>query len=403
VIEFQYQAYDRKGNRLSGSVMAVSEAQALESIRSGGLLPIRATSASSSSAAMRFLSTDLSLSRPKLETRVAYAKMMAAMLQAGVPLDKAHRLLGADQSAKKTGKLSNVIAEQLASGSSYSTAVKNSQAGFADDEIGLLEAGEQTGALAPVLEELQDLLERRAALRSRIISASIYPCVLLLMTLATLVVILTVLVPSLTPVFAQSGQEPPLLLGLSITVARIMTTYWQLLIAIIVAGALLVFFASRQPIFKRGVDRLKFSFNIPRQLETARLCRTLGTLLHHNVSMQRAIPLTAKAVSGASTRQQLLEVSERVAAGKPLSVALAGVKVIDKTSLQMVGIGEETNKLDDILLHIATSKEANATSGIERWMTLLTPVMTVLLGALVGSIMLGVMRAILSINQAVVQ
>ena len=400
-MEIHYRAYDNAGKPASGSVVAASEAEALEKIRGMGLLPYATSTTEKSTSLKSLLSMELGRAEPGLAERATYAKMLAAMLQAGIPLDKAHRLLATEASTGKIARLASQIAEKLSAGGALSQILKSTPSGFAGDEIGLVQSGEQTGSLVQVLEELSTLLEKRLELRAKIVSASIYPAVLAVMALASLVVIATVLVPNIAPLFAQSDRQLPFLVWFVLAARNLIVESGWLVLATLLLSIAVVYALARNSAVRLVFDRLLYRRKIPRLLEMSRICRTLGTLIRNGVPLQQAIRMTADVVKGKATRDQLTLATDRVAGGTKLSHALKDVAVLTPAAAQMIAIGEETNKVDTILLHLASTSEQEAGRGIERLMTLLTPLMTVGHGIMVGGLIMSVMRAILSVNESI--
>jgi general secretion pathway protein F len=400
-MDIHYKAYDASGKSASGSIVASSEAEALEKLRGMGLLPYATSRTEKSTSLKSLLNMEIGRAEPNLSERATYAKMLSAMLQAGIPLDKAHRLLASEASTSKIAKLAAQIAEKLSAGSALSQILKSTPSGFAGDEIGLIQSGEQTGSLVQVLEELSTLLEKRLELRSKIVSASIYPAVLAVMALASLTVIATVLVPNIAPLFTQSDKELPALVWFTLAARNLIINDGWLVLAGVILFVAGVYALARNITVKRFFERVLYRRKIPRLLEMSRICRTLGTLIRNGVPLQQAIRMTADVVKGAGTREQLTAATDRVSGGTKLSHALKDVAVLTPAASQMIAIGEETNKVDVILLHLASTSEQEAGRGIERLMTLLTPLMTVGLGIMVGGLIMSVMRAILSVNDAV--
>ncbi len=402
-MQVNYRAYDANGQTTSGVITAQSEGEALGKLRSQGLFPYEASSVPFGNKTASWLQMEIGRSKPSLAERAAFARMLAALLRAGIPLDKALHLIASDNPRGRIPKLAHTAAEKISGGSSFSQTLNDTSTGFAADEIGLIRSGEQTGTLVTVLAELSNLLERRLELRGRLGSAAVYPAVLLVMALASLVVIATVLIPSITPLFEQSGKDLPIIISVMLSIQHAFSTYGWIILAGAALASTLIFALLRRPEVYGKLQSLWYLWSIPRDIEAARICRTLGTLLRNGVQLQNAISVTSGVAKNLKTQAQLAQTVEKVTAGSKLSVAIKDVAVLDPSALQMIGIGEETNRLDSILLHLAESREADTSRRIERLMTLLTPVMTVLLGMLIGGLIMSVMRAILSVNELTLQ
>jgi general secretion pathway protein F len=405
-MQYRYEAYDGSGRAVRGILDAANETEALGRLNGQGLMPFELSSASGADAAASWLTMELGRRVPSLAERARMMRQLATLLSAGIVIDRALRLLELQAPSQRTKRLAVSAADEVAEGKSLSAALARPGSGFAADEIGLIKAGEQAGALVPVLEDLSAMLEKRVELRGRLISALVYPAVLIVMALISLTVIATVLVPNIAPIFDQSGAPMPFILWLMTGLSALVTERGRELAIGVLLVLLLAIMIFRQPAVRRGLEslalRLPVIGSLIRLRESARICRTLGALLRGGAALQSAIAATGEAARGRLTRSQLASAIENVTGGRKLADALSGVHVLDGTARQMIAIGEETNRLDTMLLHVASGNELEAAARIERLMTLLTPLLTVALGLLVGGLIMSVMRAILSVNELAV-
>jgi general secretion pathway protein F len=399
---FRYQAYDPNGKVVEGFVDALSESDALNKLYGQGIVPFRAKPASSDETASSLSAFRLSRASLSLGERARMMRQLAVLLKSGITLDRALRILTLQPPTKRVKAVVTVCAEGVAAGKPLSQTLSGQQSGFLADEIGMIKAGEQTGSLAAVLEELGTMLERRQELRGRIVSALAYPAVLLVMALLSLTVIATVLIPNMMPLFEQSGAELPLIVRVITAVTAAFRDHSLLILLIALLVSLLAFYAFRQPAMKAVWDRLLLRLPIAGDVEVSRICRTLATLLHSGLALQSAMSAVRDVAANSITRQQLSHAIDDVTAGVKLAEAFKVLTALDSGSRQMIAIGEETNKLEAMLMQIAINLESETTQRIERLMALLTPLLTIALGVLVGGLIMSVMRAILSVNELAV-
>jgi general secretion pathway protein F len=399
---FRYQAYDPNGKVVEGFVDALSESDALNKLHGQGVIPFRARPADGAmviSSPRRF---GLRRSSLGLAERARTMRQLSILLKSGITLDRALRILTLQPPTKRAKALVVACAEGVAAGKPLSTTLAGQNSGFAADEIGMIKAGEQTGSLAAVLEELGTMLERRLELRGRIVSALAYPAILLVMALLSLTVIATVLIPNIMPLFEQSGAELPLIVRIITSLSAGFRDHGLLLLLLALLVLLVAFYASRQPGAKLAWDRLLLKLPIAGGVEISRICRTLATLLHSGLALQSAMAAVRDVAANSITKQQLSHAIDEVTAGVKLAEAFKILTVLDAGSRQMIAIGEETNKLEAMLMQIAVNLETETTQRIERLMALLTPLLTIALGILVGGLIMSVMRAILSVNELAV-
>jgi general secretion pathway protein F len=392
----------RDGQTVKGTIDAVSLTAALTLLNQRGVKPYLTEPASAGSQLNK---ASFSFGQPGLEWRMRLIRQLATLLAAGVTLDRALRLLTDQTTNKKERAIVEAMALAVTSGKPLSAAMATSAGQFKADEIGLIKASEQTGSLVPVLEELSTLLERRLQLRSKLASALVYPAFLLTLAPVSLIIIATVLVPNLAPLFENSGATMPFSLQAMIwasTEFRDRGALW--LMGLILVPALLFWLWRLETVselWDRLSVKLPFIGIIKRRAESARICRTLGSLIRSGAPLQAALQAVVEVTSSKPTQDKLRKVRETVIAGSKLGDALKIIPSIDSSSLQMIAIGEETNKLETMLHHVAEGEEKALATYVDRLMTLLTPLLTIALGLFVGGIVMSIMRAILSVNELV--
>lgn len=393
-MQYLYRAINVEGREVSGAIDAADLGAAERAIRAMGLRPFETRTKIDSTS---WLSREVGTGTSRVD-RVQFTRMLASLLAAGISIDRALAVMSDDRSNRRLKTIARVAAETVAAGSPFSAVMARQELGFTPAEAGQVRAGEQTGKLSSALLSLAGELERRQALRERIISALVYPAILFVMAIASLVVIATVLAPSLNPVFEQAGRNPPVLLR-AVGFITVNLPWF----AAIFMGLGIFWVALRLNGSGLMPENLKLAFTPLRHLEAARFCRTLGNLLAQGTTLQTALQLTRDALNYPSSRVAVDHVHERVVGGTGLAVAAEALPFLDGTTRQLIKIGEETNQLPAMLSYAAASFETSATQRIERLMTLLTPVLTIVIGVMIGGLIMSVMRAIFSLNELALQ
>lgn len=392
--QFSYRAIDAEGRAVSGAIEAADPGAAERAILAMGLRPFETRSSGHTES---WLTREIG-SGPSLGVRLRFARMLATLLASGVPIDRALSVMAGDEAQRRIRAMARLAGETVAAGQPLSEAMTRSEIGFSPAEAGQVRAGEQTGKLPLALLSLANELERQKSLRDRIVSALVYPAILFVMAIVSLVVIATVLVPSLAPVFEQAGREPPLLLNVVQFTA--MNLRWIGSIVLVLCALWVVLRLNGTRLMPEAIA---LAFPPLRQFEAARFCRTMGNLLGQGTNLQTAIRLTRDALKYGSSRQAAERVHEQVTSGVGLSAAAETLSFLDGTTRQLLRIGEETNQLPSMFGYAAASFETSATQWIERLMTLLTPLLTIVMGAMIGGLIMSVMRAIFSLNELVLQ
>jgi general secretion pathway protein F len=403
---FRYQALTPSSLREDGEIEASSIQHAISLLNHRNLSVFDISSeVSTSKFSQSFLSRIQR--RHDLAWRASFYRRLSVLLEAGIPLDRALRTL--HQQAKRPWevKLFDSIGKAIAEGRAFSVVLTSVSDSFETFETGMLAIGETGGSISPVLHDLAETMERQSDIKSRVTSALVYPAFLMALAPLSLLLIASVLVPNIAPLFEATSAPMPFMLRAMVVVHDVITGRpVASIIYVMVAIGLMVWLASRRAFRKwaKGQFRkLPYIRHIAATSESSRLCRLLTTLLRNGAPLQVALKTLEKASSNENSKSALRRIHQAVSAGIKLSVAFAAETVLSKGTPEMIAIGEETNQLESMLTYVATSQERESAALIERLMTLLVPLLTVLMGLLVGGIMLSVMQAILSINQLATQ
>jgi general secretion pathway protein F len=395
----RYEAFTSSGQKTTGVLEAESVSAALQSLKQRGLSPYRAESAEAGTPGGP--ASTIRLGTNSTKWRADICRQLATLLASGITIDRGLRLLSITSQSKIARSFLSEALEKVTGGSSLSQAFSSGSRPFPPDEAGILRAAEQSGKLSAGLEELASLLHRRAEFRSKLTSSLLYPAFLLALAPVSLIFIGTILVPNLAPIFEGSGAPMPIALRLMIGVSNLLRDRWPFLILLLVAAAIAVYlFRSqvRQVMANLG-RRLPVAGEIARKLELIRIARTLGTLIKSGTSLQLALTQTRAALTAPDVQDAIGATERAVAGGHKLATALKHVRSFDETARQMISVGEETNTVDGMLLHIAETEERSLATYFERITTFASPVMTLVMGLLIGGLVISIMRAILSVNE----
>ena len=398
---YRFEAFSSTGQTIAGVIEADSLPGALSLLRQRGVSPYLAEAAAPESNQISS-GNSLPWRGLGLESRARMARQLATLLAAGITLDRALYIMHSQTKRKSEQLVLSKILKLVSAGNSLSAALKKTSDQFRTDEVSLIRAGEQSGSIVPVLEELSTLLERRLQLREKLTSALVYPAFLLALAPISLVIIATVLVPNIAPLFENSGATMPFVLGAMIWVADEFQENGVFWVPGFMAIFAAVYLILRNPLVTgtcSGVaDKFPVIRTIRRRTVVARISRTLGSLLRSGAPLQTALSAAIDISASTNVQNGLRAAREAVSGGEKLGNALKALPAIGPYALQMIAIGEETNRLDTMLLHVADAEEKALAAYIDRIMVLLTPVMTIVMGLFVGGIVMSIMKAILSVN-----
>jgi general secretion pathway protein F len=403
---FCYQALTAAGGREEGEITAATQQQALAILgqRRLSVFYIAQSDGMNDTASRGQRSFGR---QPNVKWRASFYRQLSVLLAAGIPLDRALHTIAGQATKTWEASLLNIIGKGISEGRSLSTVLQASSERFARFETGILAVGETSGSITAVLQELASTMEKQAEIRSKVSSALVYPAFLMALAPLSLVLISSVLVPNIAPLFEATSAPMPFMLRAMVAFHAAVTGFP--IASAVSAGATIcsIAWAATRPAVQNWIRlqarRLPFIGHITSTMESSRLCRLLATLLRNGAPLQTALATLETTTSAFHVQQALHRVRRGVSSGQKLSVSFAKEKVLAKGTTEMIAIGEETNQLGAMLSYAALSQELESAALIDRLMTLLVPLLTVMMGLLVGGIMLSVMQAILSINQLATQ
>jgi general secretion pathway protein F len=402
---YRYKAISESGRKLDGEMAARSQTAVIDQLRSLGHFPVsvdEATAAARGSRIMRdfFGSRRLSQSEIGIITRE-----LSIMVQAGVPLDHALEImidLGENNAVKR---LVRQILEKVKGGSSLADALAAQEGVFWPFYLSMIRAGEAGGSLDVVLGRLADYLEKAHALRESIRSALVYPAIVLVVAGLSVVFLLTVVLPQFRPLFEDAGQALPMPTQIMLAVGDAVQAYWWLMLLGIVGVVIVVRRQLSKPAFRLRWDglvlRLALFGDLVKKLEVARFSRTLSMLLSNGLPMMSALAIVKDTLSNQAMAKALQGITTKVKEGQGLYEPLAETGVFPPLSVKLVRMGEETGRLEDMLVKVAEIYDSEAQRTVERLLALLVPVVTIFLGVVIAAIITSLLMAIFSINDLI--
>lgn len=395
--DFNFKAYAKNGALVTDRVTAANRADAVRQITTRGLAPFEVLEGVARQGRRG--------SKVPLKTLAAFCRQMATMVESDLPLDEALGLLARDSDAKAAA-LAAGLRKSVLEGASLSAALSSYRERVPDMMVGLVSAGEAGGALAPVFHRLADSFEMQLRTTEALRSALIYPAVLLVSAVASLILVLTVVAPALKPVFAGAGDKVPFSAKLLIGASEALRTYWWAGVLAILLGVLLIISALRSPPGRAGMARFAlrapFIGKMVTSTEASRFLHSLSALLDNGVSVLNALEITRKATSNPVIAKEIERIANRVRVGERLGDTLARSKVFPPLAGQLAAVGERSGSLAKMLRHGGRVMEETAQRDMKQMMVVATPALTILLGVLVGSVILSLLSAIMSVNDLAV-
>ena len=331
-----------------------------------------------------------------------FTHQLATLLGAGQPLDRALGILLDLPESERARKLIERVRERVRGGNTLSSALDEEHGVFPRLYVSLVRAGEAGGSLEETLRRLADYLERAQQLRGSVINALIYPAFLLVGVLGSLVLLLAYVVPQFVPIFQDMQVPIPWITRAVLLLGNTLQAWWWLIALLLIAGAVAWRARLRDPqarlAWHARLLHLRWIGPLLLKVETARIARTLGTLLKNGVPLLSALAIARQVTGNRALDAALASAHEQVKGGSGLSLALAQPALFPRLALQMVQVGEEAGQLDTMLLKVADTFEIESRRAIDRLLAALVPALTIVMTVLVAIIMAAILLPLLSLT-----
>ena len=334
--------------------------------------------------------------------RLTVLQEFSILLRAGLNVERALvAMLAMTDKASVKAAIQKLL-EGLRGGESLSIAMKRAERLFPDALRKLVSAGEASGRLADVMTRLATTQARSKDLSDKFVSAMIYPVLLVVVMIAVLVMIFTVVLPRLEPLFAQSGAALPWPAAVLLGISHFLSDFGIGLVIGIIGALAALLYVTRQPWTKLALDqralKARFLLRIPQHYQAAQFCRNMAMLIDGGLPLNRALEVAQEAITNSYIRHRLVAVIARVKHGRTLKSALEEAAVFPRVTLEFVSVGEETGRLGSMLNEAADILDRDVQTKLDRLSALLLPTVTIVLGIIVAGIMSGVVSGILAAN-----
>lgn len=411
---FTYRAVSTSGDVASGELEAANEAEIVDRLRDQGLLPMRiaeAALAGAPGASVRGAASrrGARLFAPRRVTRdnvLSITRELATLLQAGLPLDRALELLINLAPSVPVATMLQGIRDEVRGGRSLSQAIDARREVFSRFYVNIVRAGEAGGALATVLRRLAETMDRSKELRESIRSALIYPTILVGVAVMSVMILLVFVVPQFETTFAQAGKALPIPTQVVIVAGTFLQHWWWALIPAI--AVLVVWFRRRGriPAVRRSRDakllRMPLVGDLLTKLEVARFARTLSTLIGNGVTLLGALAIVKETMGNLVLSDALDGVIAKLREGKGFGRPLADTGLYPRLATQMILVGEESGRLEEMLTRVADVYDREVAVGTKRFLAVLEPVLILGLAVLVGGIVFSVLLGVMGMNELAV-
>ena len=402
---FQYTATDSAAKIVQGSMDASDERAVVTWLRANGYYPIKVGQPGVvTEARPGLVGFPTRLGRaPSTQDVLAFTQQLATLLEAGMELDRSLAILLDLTDNQRFRSILRSILADIQAGSSFADSLAKHPRLFSRLYVNMVKAGEASGVMEVILLRLAGFLERSKAVRDEITSAMIYPLLLLLVGGGAIVVMMNFVIPRFAQIFTDTKQLMPLPTRILLAISAFTTDYWWIVLAVIVVAwiALRAYLQMEQGKVRWDEFKLQLPLvgSLVREIEVSRFARTFGTLLQSGVPVLAAVAIVKETVTNRVIAGAMVRLQDGVKRGEGISGPLRATGAFPSFSIHMAKVGEETGKLEEMLIRVADTYDERVRRTVKRLTSLLEPVLILSLGAIVGFIVLSMLLAIFSINE----
>lgn len=401
--QFSYSAKTKSGTLQQGTLTATDRTAAMASLAKQNLTPVLVKEAQGNKG----LSMDLFAKggKVKLKDKVVFSRQLATMVNSGVPIVQALSILSEQSESKRLKLALRDATKRVESGGTLADALAAHSDIFSNVYVNMVRAGESGGILDNILERLATQQEKDAEVVAKVRGAMIYPAVITTVAVGAFFFLMTVIVPKLSVMFEDMGGELPIYTRLLLAISNFMTQYWLLLAGAAIAAGIAFWRFNRTANGKHLVDSILVKAPIIGpiivKVNVARFARTFGSLLSSGIAVTEALEATRSALGNSMFKDELHKVAQAIKNGKSISEPLKSSHLFPAIVAQMTMVGEETGKLDEILIKVAEFYEREVDTVVSSIASIIEPVLIIALGIMIGFIVLSVFGPISQLTNQV--
>jgi len=399
--EYLYKATTLSGQTVEGAMEGKDEETVVQLLHHLGYIPIRIFSPEAKGEAFRLSS--LLPQRVGVKHLLIFTQELSTLVSAGLSLDRSLDILGELTENRKLREAVKEVLKRIQEGDSLAEALEHYPRIFSTLYINMVKAGESGGFLETILSRLAQYLQSAKEIRDYLISVMIYPLILTIVSGLSITILVTFVIPRFAKIFADMGQAIPLPTQVMLSLSHLFKEYWWVGAGVVALMYFGVRAYTKNEERKWKWDRFKLRWvaigDIIKKVEVARFARTLGTLLQSGVAILPALNLVKEISQNQAISRSIAHIHDRLREGKGISKSLDETKIFPPLAIHMIGVGEETGRLDEMLLKVAETYEENVQNTAKRFVSLLEPLIILIMGAVVGFIVISMLLAIFSINE----
>ncbi len=401
---FYYKAKQASGKLETGQIDGDNLQVAISKLQDKGLFPLQVLSEEEFQKSGIKVGTQSTKGRKKIRINdiATFNRQLADLINSGIPLVKALDVLKVQTQNQRLRTVISQVSADVSGGDSLADALAKHPNVFSKLFVAMVRSGEAGGMLDVVLARLADFAERDAETRSKIKAALAYPIFLMIAGTGAVVMLILYVMPKILDVYKQTEQTLPVPTQILLSISDFLQLWWWALI--IAIGVLIAIFhnAAKRPEGKALIDRFMLHIpligNIILKQEVANFARTFGSLLHNGVNILAALDIVREILGNKIVADEVGRIPENIRQGESVADTLAKGNIFPPVVVNMIAIGEETGRLDEVLVKIAASNEMEVDRQMKTLTSLIEPMILVFMGGIVGFIVIAMLMPIFGLD-----
>ena len=400
---FSYRAITVEGKVIESSMEAADEGTVSSKLQEMGLMPVHIGSAGRESVFSRDMEWPWKSSKVQTKDVLIFTQELRTLTHAGFPLDRCLAIVAQLSENPVMSAIVRDVLKEVKTGKSFSEGLAKYPEVFPKVYVSMVKAGEAGGALDEILGRLTSFMEASEELRSHIVGALIYPSLLALVGIFSVVVLTVFVVPRFVTIFGDMGVELPLPMMILNGVSHAFSGFWWLILALLFAVGYSIkrFRDSEEGRLKwdRKMLGIPVLGNVLRKVEVARFARTLGMLLRGGAPLLQSMAIVREIIGNQSIAKMIEPIRSGIKRGEGIAQPMRQSGVFPPLAMHLVEVGEESGRLDDMLIQVADTYDVEVRNGVQRLISFFEPAIILLMGVVIGTIVVSMLLAIFSINE----
>lgn len=398
--QYGYEAIDKLGKEIKGSMEAASDEEVKYKLRSDGLIVVSVKS-------QNLLTQDLNFDiggNPTTRDLCVMCRQFVSMNKAGVTIIETLRMLYEQSENKKLKQALNDVRVGIEKGDTFSQALSEHPKIFPDLMVSMVAAGEASGTLHVAMERVATQLERSGKTEAMIKKAMIYPIAVMVVAIVVSVVMLIVVIPSYETMFADLGTELPGITKMYVAMSEVLREYWFIIVPVIIAIIVAIVLYSKTDSGKHVFGKLALTIPVMKNLTvksaSSQMARTLSTLLGSGMSLVEATQIVSDIMGNVYFKEALADIAEQVSIGMPISRPLEDCGLFPPMVYHMIRIGEESGSTEEMLEKLADYYDEEVEMAVQSLMSAMEPMIIIVLAVVVGGLLAACMAPMMTMYQA---